>query len=52
MQLFDVTGTLVKTILNIESNTVGLNTEELSAGIYFAKVNSLNGSLIKKIVKQ
>ncbi len=52
VDLFDVTGTLVKTISSIESNTVELNTEELSAGIYFVKMNSVNGTLVKKIVKQ
>ena len=52
INLFDVTGTLVKTISTIESNTLELNTEELSPGIYFVRMNSVNGILVKKIVKQ
>jgi len=52
VDLFDVTGTLVKTISNIENNTVELNTDEFFAGIYFVRMNSLNGTLVKKIVKQ
>ncbi len=52
VDLFDVTGILVKTISAIESNTLELNTEELSLGIYFVKMSSLNGTLVKKIVKQ
>jgi len=52
VDLFDVAGTLMKTISAMESNTVELNTEELSSGIYFVKMNSVNGTLVKKIVKQ
>lgn len=52
VQLFDVTGTLVKNISSVETNTIELNTEELASGIYFVKMNSVNGILVKKIVKQ
>lgn len=52
IDLLDVTGALVKTISAIESNTLELNTEELSSGIYFVKMISANATLVKKIAKQ
>ncbi len=51
VQLFDITGTLVKNISAGETNTIELNTEELISGIYWVKMNSINGILVKKIVK-
>lgn len=52
IDLLDVAGALIKTISNIESNTIELDTEELSSGIYFLRMNSVNGNLVKKIVKR
>lgn len=52
VQLFDVTGTLAKSVSSVETYTIELNTEELGSGIYFVKMNSVNGVLVKKIVKQ
>jgi len=52
VELVNVTGAVVKTISSIEANVFELNTEELSAGIYFLRMNSDKGTLLKKIVKQ
>ncbi len=51
VDLFDVTGILVKTVSSIESNALELDTQELSAGIYFLRMNTDSGTLVKKIVK-
>ncbi len=57
LKLFDVTGKEVKTIFTDEKQTPGrykaeLNIENLSAGIYFAKLSAGNQTRVAKLVKQ
>ena len=42
----------MKQVSGMESNTVELNAAELSAGIYFLKMSSEKGTVIKKVVKE
>lgn len=49
---YDVAGSLVKNIRGNGENHAELNTEELSRGIYFMKMNSAKGIVIMKVVKK
>ncbi len=49
IELFDVQGKKIKTIF---SKTNMLNMNDVTEGIYFLKINTDNGTLIKKIIKE
>ena len=51
VQLFDVLGKEVLT-LTPNSKNVTINSESLNTGLYFAKINSINGTKTIKLVKE
>ena len=57
IQLIDLNGQVLKTYLQNESQQVGLYQEaidlptDLSTGLYFLRLSSLNGQTIIKVIK-
>jgi len=51
LTIHDISGKLVKTINLKDRNSNQINLQELSTGVYFAKVESNRGTTTKKIIK-
>ncbi|HTB07713.1 MAG TPA: glycoside hydrolase family 44 protein [Bacteroidia bacterium] len=53
IEIMDVTGKLIKTVLiNQNTTTLSLDLSGLQSGVYFARVVSLKGVFVKKLVKE
>lgn len=51
VEVFDITGRLVKTLTNLDNNDKKINLTTVSKGVYFALVHSSMGSKVFKLVK-
>jgi len=51
LQLTDVAGKILLAKSNSRENAIHLDTESLSRGIYFLKINTSKGIVVKKVVK-
>lgn len=52
VEMYDITGALVKSFTNAGGNKIKINTTELAAGVYFIRVQSGNEMLVRKFSKE
>ncbi|HIE44970.1 MAG TPA: T9SS type A sorting domain-containing protein [Flavobacteriaceae bacterium] len=50
--VYNITGQIINTIMIDNSNKVKLNVKDLNSGLYYVRISSENGSILKKIMIQ